>query len=434
MKALCWLRRELRSYDNRILTEAHRIADSIYAAYIFDKDTMNSRGMSFNDPRAKLVLEALIDLNRKIPIHVLYGSFQETLHNLINSNKFDYLITSEPLSWEEEKLVSIAKTICKNYGIAFHTISDNTLANLNRINGVRNFSEFYKIWKNNIESTVIPETPSHKFRRLPEKDAKEFCKENKIELHENFWNLEFLKNRLKNFNFESYGQCRDFPHLDCSSKLSPYISNGIISIRQLYNETKNRSEEFIRQLAWREYYYYLKIKYPDMNRIELKKIPNIEWENDKYLLQAFLEAKTGYPLVDAGVRQLKLEFWIHNRVRLVVANFLTKVLHIDWRIGEKIFREKLIDFDEPLNVGNWQWCASVGVDPLPFRYFNPILQMKKYDPLCQYVKKYIPELGNLKAEDICNPESLKMHGYYEPIVDYSERMKEYKNKLFQKNI
>lgn len=108
-----------------------------------------------------------------------------------------------------------------------------------------------------------------------------------------------------------------------------------------------------------------------------------------YFIKSFFEGKTGYPIVDAGIKQLKQEGWIHNRVRLILANFLVKDLLVDWRIGEKFFRKYLIDYDEVLNVGNWQWCASVGIDPLPLRLFNLIVQAKKYDPYCKYIKKYL---------------------------------------------
>lgn len=437
MKSLCWIRREIRLHDNRLLEEASRTSDEIYVIYIFDEETMNSRNMSIKDPdpRVKLILEALLSLNSKIPVHVLCGNLQEKLRYLFDNYKLDCMFVSEPFSWSEEKLIYSAKKICDEYKIRLNTVYDNTIAILNNIGSTRNFTDFYSYWKKAIDCHISPDPPLYKFKKIGEKDVHEFIEENKIKLNENMWNINFVENRLKSFPFRGYSTCRDYPYLDCTSKLSPYISLGIISVRTLYNFVRTESEEFVRQLAWREYYYYLAKRNPTMKNIELKKnLRNIQWENDKYYLECFINGKTGYPLVDAGMRQLRSEWWIHNRVRLVVANFLTKVLHIDWKIGERLFRERLIDYDEALNVGNWQWSASVGVDPLPFRYFSPIIQLKKYDPHCRYIKKYIPELENVKCSNIQNLKSLTTYGYIDPIVDYSERINKFKEKLFNKNI
>ncbi|MCX8170597.1 MAG: hypothetical protein N3E47_01300 [Candidatus Bathyarchaeota archaeon] len=244
------------------------------------------------------------------------------------------------------------------------------------------------------------------------------------------WRAGWHTHRLQFFDFRKYAVTRDYPYLDGTSKLSPYISLGILSIRDLFNYAVEFSEEFVRQLAWREFYYYLKNKYPWMRNMEIKsRMRNIRWENDEYLINAFKEGKTGYPIVDAGIRQLKSERWMHNRVRLIVANFLVKDLHVDWRIGEDFFKKNLIDYDETLNVGNWQWSASVGVDPLPLRVFNPMRQAEKYDPLCEYIKKYIPELRDLDHKELHDPLKYRLKGYYEPIVNHYERIKKFKEMI-----
>ncbi|WP_306755535.1 FAD-binding domain-containing protein, partial [Acinetobacter baumannii] len=192
--------------------------------------------------------------------------------------------------------------------------------------------------------------------------------------------------RLRSFPFERYEELRNYPAVDGSSRLSPCIRFGVLSLRSIFKTAQGRSEQFIKVLAWREFWYHIAYNFPQTKDLEFQeKRRNIRWENSQEYIQAFFEARTGYPIVDAGIRQLKEEKWLHNRMRMIVGSFLTKVLLIDWRIGEEFFKEHLLDYDEVVNIGNWQWTASVGADPKPFRLFNPILQAQRYDPQCEYI-------------------------------------------------
>ncbi len=229
--------------------------------------------------------------------------------------------------------------------------------------------------------------------------------------------------RVKEFEFCNYKDTRNFPYIDGSSKMSPYIRFGIISIRQLYNYVVSLGcpdNTYISELAWREFWYHIIHHFPECREIEFqKKRRGLKWENNEEHLEAWKEGRTGYPIVDAGMRQLKEEGWMHGRVRMIVASFLTKDLLIDWRYGDRHFYDYLVDYDENVDIGNWQWSASVGADPKPLRIFNPILQSQRFDPECVYIKKYIPELKCEEIAKIHDPIKHKLN-YYEPIVDHYE--------------
>ncbi|MCS7308524.1 MAG: hypothetical protein NZ526_08270, partial [Aquificaceae bacterium] len=149
--------------------------------------------------------------------------------------------------------------------------------------------------------------------------------------------------RLESFSFESYEDTRNYPAMDGTSKLSPCIRFGILSLRKIFKKAQGKSEQFIKELAWREFWYHIALNFPETKNVEFQeKRRNIAWENREEYIEAFLEGKTGYPIVDAGIRQLKTEKWLHNRVRMILASFLTKVLLVDWRVGEEFFKEHLL--------------------------------------------------------------------------------------------
>ena len=235
--------------------------------------------------------------------------------------------------------------------------------------------------------------------------------------------------QLKAFSkkITNYGEDRDFPDLEATSKLSLFLKNGSLTIPQVisylnlksYREKKKGEDIFFSELIWREFYYHILYWYPEVETQSfIGKYRKINWENNKKLFQAWKKGKTGFPIVDAGMRQLKETGWMHNRVRMIVASFLTKDLLVDWRWGERYFMETLLDGDLAPNNGGWQWAASTGCDPQPyFRIFNPWLQSKKFDPEGLYIKKYIPELSEIDAKRLHEP-ILGHKVYPEPIVDH----------------
>ena len=239
-----------------------------------------------------------------------------------------------------------------------------------------------------------------------------------------------------------YDDRRDYPADDATSRLSPHLKFGTIGIREVYAETvaaegvadsesaRESVHEFQDQLAWREFYTQVLWDRPDAVTANYKSYERpIAWRHDLEEVQAWKDGKTGYPIVDAGMRQLRREAYMHNRVRMIVASFLTKDLLADWRVGYEWFREKLVDHDTANDNGGWQWAASTGTDAQPyFRVFNPTTQGERYDPDAEYVKEYIPELQGVPAETIHSWPDLdqgtrEMHApnYPAPIVEHAER-------------
>lgn len=224
-----------------------------------------------------------------------------------------------------------------------------------------------------------------------------------------------------------YNTDRDLPAKPGTSRLSIYLKNGSITSALVLNTLKlNLQKEahkeaggqmqFLKEIVWREFYFHILYHRPSVEKEAfLTQYRNIAWQNNEKWFDAWKEGKTGFPIVDAGMRELKATGWMHNRVRMIVASFLTKDLLIDWRWGEQYFMHQLLDGDLAANNGGWQWAASTGCDPQPyFRIFNPFLQSKKFDPSGDYIRKYVPELRNTSAKDLHNPEQ----NYVTPIVDH----------------
>ncbi|MGB0425025.1 MAG: cryptochrome/photolyase family protein, partial [Flavobacteriales bacterium] len=213
--------------------------------------------------------------------------------------------------------------------------------------------------------------------------------------------LEFPKNKLDRGLIEAYAEKRDIPSVRGTSRLSLHLRFGTVSIRQLIRDGKNWSDTWLNELIWREFYQMILYHYPNSATEEFRpKYARIPWRTDMDDFELWCIGKTGYPLVDAGMRELNSTGFMHNRVRMVVASFLTKHLLLDWRLGERYFAEKLLDFELASNVGGWQWAAGCGCDAAPyFRVFNPELQMKKFDPDLKYVKTWVPEYGTPSYPD-----------------------------------
>lgn len=312
--------------------------------------------------------------------------------------KWISLSKKEPLIVNSEK---IKKVICKNEGL------------YNK--GLRAISEL----TNSLPATIRSATPQ----------------ENKAEA---------LLQRFLEDKIDQYDRYRDLPVADGTSKLSVHLRTGTISARTVlyYIQEKQLTsystgmDTFVKELAWRDFYNMIHHHFPDSKTKEIDvKYQQLDWNYNESLLRKWKEGKTGYPIVDAGMRQLIQEGWMHNRVRMITASFLTKDLLMDWRLGEQYFEEMLHDYDESSNIGGWQWAASVGTDAVPyFRVINPITQSTRFDPGGEYIKKYLPELREVPEKYIHEPSKMnaleqEMAGcvigrdYQEPIVDHSIQRK-----------
>ena len=262
---------------------------------------------------------------------------------------------------------------------------------------------------------------------------------------ENFWKpseeeaIKNIKNFIKN-GLAGYGENRDIPGIHGTSKISPYLAFGQIHVETIWEECQaiqNKSRgyrKYINELGWREFSYSLINYFPEMLKGNLRKeFDHFPWQNNKKHLNAWKKGMTGYPIVDAGMRELYETGWMHNRVRMITASFLVKHLRINWTEGEKFFRDSLLDFNEANNVAGWQWVAGCGADAAPyFRIFNPILQGEKFDPEGNYVKKWVPEISNLPKEFLHKPWELDLSvkgfelgkTYPKPIVIHEEARNE----------
>jgi deoxyribodipyrimidine photo-lyase len=211
-------------------------------------------------------------------------------------------------------------------------------------------------------------------------------------------NQSFPKKDLQDELIKKYGEQRNFPALPATSKLGVHLRFGTVSIRQIASQCKNLSETFLNELIWRDFYQMILWHFPHVGEGKAFKLlyDNIEWRRDEGEFEKWCTGQTGYPIVDAGMRELNATGFMHNRVRMIVASFLTKHLLLDWRLGEAYFAEKLLDFDLASNNGGWQWAAGSGCDAAPyFRIFNPYLQTKKFDAKLEYINKWVPELNEL---------------------------------------
>ncbi|MFX8624819.1 FAD-binding domain-containing protein, partial [Acinetobacter baumannii] len=243
---------------------------------------------------------------------------------------------------------------------------------------------------------------------------------------------QFVEDSVSHYKVE-----RDFPHVHGTSKLSPYLNIGILSVRQClqalfrnqhgnFHLDNEGQQTWLDELIWREFYQHILFDFPYVSKhLPFKKgTQKIKWNHNPEQLKAWQTGQTGIPIVDAGMRQLLQTGWMHNRVRMITAMFLCKNLLIDWRIGEQWFMQHLIDGDLAANNGGWQWCASTGTDAVPyFRIFNPISQSQKFDPNGDYIRKWVKELAHLDNKSIHDPYSSKINlslNYPKPIVDLKE--------------
>jgi deoxyribodipyrimidine photo-lyase len=243
-------------------------------------------------------------------------------------------------------------------------------------------------------------------------------------------------NRVKSWakSLAFYGDLRDIPSKDGTSQISMYLKNGSFTVPQLiaaYDlehcqaSGDDGATKYLKELVWREFYYHILWHHPRVEKEAFQEAyKELIWDNDKKMFQLWKDGKTGYPIVDAGMRQLKNTGWMHNRVRMIVASFLVKDLLIDWKWGEEWFMNQLLDGDLAPNNGGWQWAASTGCDAQPyFRIFNPQLQSERFDPDGIYIKEFVPELKDLSAKDLHSPstELRKKSGYPSPMVDHAKQ-------------
>lgn len=457
--SIVWLRRDLRLEDNESLSRACAESNQIAVVFVFDSLIL---GMlkSKSDARVSFIYDSVVEIDNQLAklgsrLFVLNGDPVIEIPKIAKAMKASAVFFNEdyePYAKRRDNAVlrSLNGENIKGLSFKDHVIFSG--AELNKSDGspYRMYTPYRKAWLKKL-------TPSD---YIPKKvDKRKFLASASILSVPKFPTLEELgfesssilvrshkpgrKNGLgclKKWaaDLPEYHKTRDFPGLSCgTSGLSVHLRFGTISIREsvrLCFESPNRGTSiWLSELIWRDFYQMILDRFPYVVQGAFKKdYDRIAWEGSRANFRAWCQGRTGFPIVDAGMRQLNQTGWMHNRLRMITASFLVKDLLVDWRKGEAYFAEKLLDFDLAANNGGWQWCASTGCDAQPyFRIFNPVLQSKKFDPECNYIKRWVPELKSLSASEIHllsleapkkGNNSFKIgRDYPEPIIFHSQQ-------------
>lgn len=420
-----WFKRDLRTEDNTGLFHAIKDSREVLPVYVLDDDILSNYPK--DSKRLGFFFDALRKLDKELRelgsyLFVERGRAEEVIPRIVRTYNADAVYCNRAYGFSGISRDLKIEHFSKSSDITFKKFDDTFLVPPEQIEQRKVFTPFFRLWKNKEKGTELPKpekinSPEIIINSLENMIQNISHRENKS------WPINFPDQRLWGFNFKEYNERRDFPFIDGTSRLSPYLRFGTISVRKVYNAAMAATPEegqFVAELAWREFWYHIMHYFPETKDTEFQeKRRNIKWINNVSWYNSWRDGRTGYPIVDAAMIQLKKEGWMHGRARMIVASFLTKDLLTDWRWGDRHFREHLVDYDETVDIGNWQWSASCGADPKPLRIFNPILQSQKFDPECKYIKTYIPELKNIEPEKIHNPLTYKLP-YHEPIVNHYE--------------
>ena len=449
-KSIFLFRRDLRVEDNTGLINASKLSSKVFPCIILDEKIISKSNRKFSNFRMQFFEDCVKDLGEQLKqnkskLYIFSGNYEEILLKIIRRLEIDAIFLNKDYSPFGIKKEEQIKLISENEKINFALTQDLLLQDPEIIKTQKGepykvFSAFFRKAKElpirNPEKYQFKNLANQKIdfvstaRNFPETDRNK-----SIPIGGRQSCLRLLKN-LK--NLKNYDEGRNFPAKNNTSLLSPHNKFGTCSIREIFYESKKQlgsTHTIISELHWRDFFTYLMYHFPESYSTEfIKNFQKIPWKKDQKIFSKWAKGETGFPIVDAGMRELNQTGFMHNRVRMIVASFLTKDLHIDWRWGEMYFATKLIDYDPCVNTGNWQWSASTGCDAQPwFRIFNPWIQQKKFDPDCKYIKKWIPELIDMPAKNIHElwkkfPAKLK---YPKPIVEHSVESKIAKN-IFKK--
>jgi deoxyribodipyrimidine photo-lyase len=400
-----WFRRDLRLHDNAGLYEALKEDLPVLPIFIFDKAILD-RLEDKADKRVAFIYAALAELQLQLEqlqsgLTVLYGLPQEVFQHLLQEYSIKNVFTNhdyEPYAKERDSSV---KELLQKDNVVLKTFKDQVIFEKNEVlkdNGepYTVFTPYSRKWKDKLNSFCLSSYPAKKyFQNLYQYKAPSMLILESI----GFTTLDFPfpSKVLKDEIVKTYGNTRDFPGVEGgTSRLGVHLRFGTVSIREIARIAQSLSEVYLNELIWREFYQMILWHFPRVGegRAFKPEFEKIEWRNNEDEFEKWCNGMTGYPIVDAGMRELNSTGFMHNRVRMVVASFLTKHLLIDWRWGEAYFAQKLLDFELASNNGGWQWAAGSGCDAAPFfRIFNPHLQTTKFDKSLAYINKWVPELN-----------------------------------------
>jgi deoxyribodipyrimidine photo-lyase len=401
-----WFRRDLRLDDNAGLWHALNSGNPVLAVFIFDKHILDD----LNDPkdkRVQFIHQEVAAMKSRLEewgssLLVKYGEPQEIWKQLVETHDIGAVYCNrdyEPYARERDQQLY---AWFNSKDIAFKGFKDQVIFEKNDITKADGtpylvYSPYMRQWKKKLTDENLASYPTEELKErflksdnLPEISLEQMGFE---AFDFDYPSREFNEEIIKN-----YHKKRNFPAQKGTTRLGMHLRFGTISIRKLTRVAKAMNEKFWNELIWREFFVMVLYHHPHSIHKAIKpRYDRISWENNEAHFKAWCAGKTGYPLVDAGMRELNETGFMHNRVRMVVASFLTKHLLIDWRWGEAYFAKKLLDFEQSSNVGGWQWAAGSGCDAAPyFRVFNPLSQAEKFDPQNKYIKRWVPELGTEK--------------------------------------
>jgi len=416
--SIFWFRRDLRLNDNTGLYHALLENEAVLPLFIFDKKILDNLEDVY-DRRVDFIHQAITSISEQLnkigsSMITCHAEPLEAFKQLIDTYTIKTVYTNhdyEPYARERDEQI---KQFLNSIGIDFKTFKDQTIFEKDEV--VKDdgkpytvFTPYSKKWKNKLNAghTASYSTADY---------FNNFLKQNTTTLP-TLKSLGFEKTDIQLNNsaqilnenlIRGYKENRDYPGTNGTSRLSVYLRFGVVSIRELARKASQLSESWLNELIWRDFYMMILWHFPHIEKSCFKPAyNNIPWRNDEDLFKAWCEGKTGFPIVDAGMRELSATGFMHNRVRMIVSSFLIKDLLINWQWGEAHFAKKLNDFDLSANNGGWQWAAGSGCDAAPyFRVFNPTEQQKKFDPQFIYIKKWVPEFGTDK--------------YPTPVVDHAQ--------------
>ena len=400
--SIFWFRRDLRLKDNHGLYQALESGKKVLPIFIFDEDILDLLENKL-DKRVDFIVQALQTLNSFLKsknkgIKIFKGKPLEIYKKLTENYEIEAVYSNEDYEPYAIKRDQEIADFLASKNINFHQFKDQVIFHKDEIVKADKkpytvYTPYSKLWLNEFQKIDLQGFPSEKkldiLLEIPFEELK----------------IEYIGFQKTDLTFEvpeadlhiikTYEETRNFPALKGTTQLGVHLRFGTISVRKLAKIAKENNLTFLKELIWREFFMQILYHFPKVVNHSFKsKYDAIPWENNPEFLEKWKAGKTGFPIVDAGMRELNATGFMHNRVRMITASFLIKHLLTDWRIGEAYFAEKLMDYDLSANNGNWQWCASSGCDAAPyFRIFNPDEQQKKFDPDFKYIKKWIPEFG-----------------------------------------
>ncbi|QDK47444.1 deoxyribodipyrimidine photo-lyase [Bdellovibrio sp. ZAP7] len=413
-----WFRRDLRLNDNAGLYHALKENTAVQPLFIFDSDILD-KIEDKADARVSFIYDTVANLKASLQekgsdLWVRHGNPQDVFKELFEKNKITAIYTNgdyEPYARKRDKEIA---TIAKSFGAEFKSYKDQTLFEKDEIlTGQGKPYTVYTPYKNNVLKTLTPfylkSYPNDKYESAYLKSKKAEKLPSLKDLGFKRTAIQFPPLQISAKTLKNYAKIRDLPAVEGgTSHLGLHLRFGTVSVRELAREGNKFSPVWLSELIWRDFFMQILWHFPEVEKRSFRpEYDKIAWRNSKADFKKWCEGQTGYPLVDAGMRELNATGFMHNRVRMVVASFLCKHLLIHWSEGERYFAKKLLDYDLAANNGNWQWAAGSGCDAAPyFRIFNPETQAKKFDPDNEYIKKWVPEF--------------ETEQYAKPMIDHNE--------------